>query len=168
MLYFLTTFKTAIMATENQTAAQGAATIETSNAPISKTKKTPPIKREPKAKKEKTESKRISGVKVHVATITYNNWREYVNEMLNGEGSKRVASFVKDEAALNAKWGGYIATTPENADTLVATLNAWTAENNARPEGEQFVELWTMLEQFQTVEAKPRAPRKAKATAEVA
>ena len=164
------------MAKKNQTgnaaaqvaAAPAAPSTETVNtatvATIVKAKKMPPKKRVAAAEKAPKESKRLTGVMVNIATVSYNHWREFVNAILNGEDkdAKKVARFVKDESALNTKWGGFIATSPENVDAVVAKMNAWNAENAARPEAEQFIDLWQTLEHFQTVEPKPRV-RKAKA-----
>jgi hypothetical protein len=132
------------------------------------TKKQPPRKRLPAAEKAPKEAKRITGVLVHIALVSYNHWRLFVNEIINGEDkdAAKLARFVKDETALpNTKWGGFIGVSPEHKDKVLAILNAWTAENNAKPVAEQAIDLWSVMEHFQTVEPKPRV-RKTKAEKE--
>jgi len=131
------------------------------------TKKQPPRKRLPAAEKAPKEPKRVTGVLVHIASVSYNHWRLFVNEIINGEDkdAKKLARFVKDESALDTKWGGFIGVSPEHKDEVLAILNAWTAENNAKPVNEQAIDLWAVLEHFQTVEPKPRV-RKTKAEKE--
>jgi len=132
------------------------------------TKKQPPRKRVPAAEKAPKEAKRVTGVLVHIALVSYNHWRLFVNEIINGEDkdAAKLARFVKDETALpNTKWGGFIGVSPEHKDEVLAILNTWTAENNAKPVAEQAIDLWSVMEHFQTVEPKPRV-RKTKAEKE--
>ena len=156
-----------------QTVAPATTSTETGNTatvatPIFRTtKKQPPRKRLPAAEKAPKEPKRVTGVLVHVASVSYNHWRLFVNEIINGEDkdAKKLARFVKDESALDTKWGGFIGVSPEHKDEVLAILNAWTAENNAKPVNEQAIDIWAVLEHFQTVEPKPRV-RKTKAEKE--
>ena len=132
------------------------------------TKKQPPRKRLPAAEKAPKEVKRVTGVLVHIALVSYNHWRLFVNEIINGEDkdATKLARFVKDESALaNTKWGGFIGVSPDHKDEVLAILNEWTAENNAKPINEQAIDLWSIMEHFQTVEPKPRV-RKTKAEKE--
>jgi hypothetical protein len=157
-----------------QTVASATTSTETGNTataatPIFRaTKKQPPRKRLPAAEKAPKEPKRVTGVLVHIALVSYNHWRLFVNEIINGEDkdAAKLARFVKDESALpNTKWGGFIGVSPEHKDEVLAILNAWTAENNAKPANEQAIDLWSIMEHFQTVEPKPRV-RKTKAEKE--
>ena len=155
---------------DTQTVATATTPTETVNTATVATplrKKMPPKKRVPAAEKAAKEAKRVTGVLVHIALVSYNHWRSFVNEIINGEDkeSKKLARFVKDASALNTKWGGYIGVAPENVDAVVAILADYTAANNAKPAAEQVIDMWSILEHFQTVEPKPRV-RKAKATAE--
>ena len=155
---------------ETQTVATATTSTETANAATVATtlrKKMPPKRRVPAAEKAPKEAKRVTGVLVHIALVSYNHWRSFVNEIINGEdkNSKKLARFVKDASALNTKWGGYIGVATENVDAVVEILSAYTAANNAKPVAEQVIDMWQILEHFQTVEPKPRA-RKAKATPE--
>ena len=170
--------------TEETAAAQVAAastetmtTIETGNSvTIAKAKKTPPKKRSDSPKEAK-ESKRVTGVRVNIATVTYHHWRDFVNNNLwlkdtfyglNTE-DKKIARFVKDETALvhrdkegneiHSKWGGYIAVAPDNVTKVVDMLNAYTEANNKLPENEQVIDMWRILDNFQTVQPTPRAKK---------
>jgi hypothetical protein len=178
-------FKQSIMTKTNQgtAAAQEAAaptTTSTVNAATVATKRKMPLK---KVKAEKTEKmpKRVVGVLVHVATTSYNYWRNAVNEILNGTDATtpRIARFVKDESAKGTKWGGFIAIAPENVEAIVAKMAAWSTANSAKPmvtaadtvtdenyEQFQSEQPWAMLEHFQTVEPKPRV-RKSKEEANI-
>jgi hypothetical protein len=159
-------------------AAQEAAaptTTSTANAATVATRRKMPLKKV-KAEKIAKMPKRVVGVLVHVATTSYNYWRNAVNELLNGTDEKapRIARFVKDESAKGTKWGGFIAVAPENVEAIVAKMAAWSTANSAKPmvtaadtvtdenyEQFQSEQPWEMLEHFQTVEPKPRV-RKAK------
>jgi len=156
-----------------QTVAPATTSTETGNTAtvatplFGTTKKQPPRKRLPATGKATTEPKRVTGVLVHIASVSYNHWRLFVNEIINGEDkdAKKLARFVKDESALKTKWGGFIGVSTEHKDEVLAILNTWTAENNAKPVSEQAIELWAVLEHFQTVAPKPRV-RKTKAEKE--
>ena len=176
-------FKQSIMTknTKGTAAAQEAAAPTTTSTVNSATVATAPVRRTIPLKKSKVEKvskmpKRVVGVLVHVATTSYNYWRNAVNEILNGTDATtpRIARFVKDESAKGTKWGGFIAIAPENVDAIVAKMAAWTTANSAKPmvtaadnvteenyEQFQSEQPWEMLEHFQTVEPKPRV-RKAK------
>ena len=155
-----------------QTVAPATTSTETGNTAtvatplFGTTKKQPPRKRLPATGKATT-PKRVTGVLVHIASVSYNHWRLFVNEIINGEDkdAKKLARFVKDESALKTKWGGFIGVSTEHKDEVLAILNTWTAENNAKPVSEQAIELWAVLEHFQTVAPKPRV-RKTKAEKE--
>ena len=151
------------------TATTSTETVNTATVATTLRKKMPPKKRVPAAEKAAKEAKRVTGVLVHIALVSYNHWRSFVNEIINGDDkeSKKLARFVKDATALNTKWGGYIGVAPENVDAVVAILADYTAANNAKPAAEQVIDMWSILEHFQTVEPKPRV-RKAKASTEVA
>ena len=130
--------------------------------------KFPPLKRQPKAPKVAKESKRITGPTIHIATTSYNYWREWINRLINGEEKEEAmkAKFVRDLTAQdNAKWGGYISAAPEHKDAVLATLRTWDTENHAKPEKEQFVEMWSILDTFQEVAPKARKPRAKKEAA---
>jgi hypothetical protein len=130
------------------------------------------MQKAPKAAKEVKEPKRLTGVLVRVGTCSYNHWRQYVNEGINSnvaEGAVPLACWRKpeaDEAQLPHKWDGYISVAPAHVEAVVAALNAHTTSQNALPVEERTIVMWQMLEHFQTVEPKPRAPRTKKATAE--
>ena len=170
--------------TKATAAAQGAAAAETTTAASAATtsqapaagnaegvteekvkrvkSKFPPLKRQPKAPKVAKESKRITGPTIHIATTSYNYWREWINRLINGEEKEEAmkAKFVRDLAAKdNAKWGGYISVTPGHKDEVLAALRNWDTENHAKPEKEQFVEMWNILDTFQEVAPKARKPR---------
>lgn len=166
--------------TKGTAAAQEAAAPTTTSTANAATVATPAKRKMPlkKVKAEKTEKmpKRVVGVLVHVATTSYNYWRNAVNEILNGTDATapRIARFVKDESAKGTKWGGFIAVAPENVDAIVAKMAAWSTANSAKPmvtaadtvTDENYSQFqseqpWEMLEHFQTVEPKPRV-RKAK------
>ena len=151
------------------TATTSTETVNTATVATTLRKKMPPKKRVPAAEKAAKEAKRVTGVLVHIALVSYNHWRSFVNEIINGDDkeSKKLARFVKDATALNTKWGGYIGVAPENVDAVVAILADYTAANNAKPAAEQVIDMWSILEHFQTVEPKPRV-RKAKASTEAA
>ena len=166
--------------TKGTAAAQEAAAPTTTSTANAATVATPAKRKMPlkKAKAEKTTKmpKRVIGVLVHVATTSYNYWRNAVNEILNSTDATapRIARFVKDESAKGTKWGGFIAVAPENVEAIVAKMAAWSTANSAKPmvtaadtvTDENYSQFqseqpWEMLEHFQTVEPKPRV-RKAK------
>lgn len=139
-------------------AAKVARVIPEGAAVISGKMKTPPRKRTVKIKVEKA-STRITGTLVYIATTSSNYWNKWVNEILNGadETKPRVARFVKDIDANGKIWGGYIATSPENVESVLSVMNAITDANNAIPNIEdQDVDLWQFLEVVITVEPTPR------------
>ena len=154
-----------------KTAPKGAApanTGKTATATIEGAAKMPPKKRvaAPKVAKE---SKRVVGVTLNVATTTYNNWRNWIRFLLNGNDKNvpMIARFIKTKEAKGTEWGGYISTPAANVKAVVAKLEAFTASEAHLPVAEQSISMWTMLEHFTQAEPKVRAPRKAKATAEV-
>lgn len=166
--------------TKGTAAAQEAAAPTTTSTANAATVATPAKRKMPlkKVKAEKTTKmpKRVIGVLVHVATTSYNYWRNAVNEILNSTDATapRIARFVKDESAKGTKWGGFIAVAPENVEAIVAKMAAWSTANSAKPmvtaadtvTDENYSQFqseqpWEMLEHFQTVEPKPRV-RKAK------
>lgn len=152
-------------ATTTQTVATATTSTETGNTataakPIFK-KRTPPKKRMPSAPKARKEPKRVTGTLIYLATISNSHWRMFVSEIVNGTSAeeKHIARFVQDESAKGTKWGGYIACNPENKDAVLAILNKWTAENNAKPAAEQCIDLWKILDHFQEVTPTPKARR---------
>jgi len=168
----------------DQTVATATTSTETGNtATVATTfaKKMPPKKRVSAAIKEPKEPKRLTGSLVYIALVSYNHWRNFVNAIINGENKdeKMIATFRKDETAIEGtKWGGYIATPAKNVEEVLSKLNDWTAINNSKPiydgksvvtnqEDFQAIEMWSILEHFQTVESKPRAERKPKASTAV-
>lgn len=157
----------AVPTTENQTVATATPSIETVNtATVATLRKKMPPKKRAAAAKESKEPKRLTGVLVYIALVSYNHWRSFVNDIINGEDKtdKMIAAFRKDETAIEGtKCGGYIATPAENVDEVLAILNGYTTANNAKPANEQVIDMWSILEHFQTVEPKPRADRKPKA-----
>lgn len=155
-----------------------------------------PKKRAAAAAKPVKVAKRLVGDLVFIATISYNHWRSFVSNLLNTtlitgavhtasltedmeviELETPVAAFRADETVLTHKtktgeevntiWAGHIAVKPENVAKVTAQLNAITETNKALPLAEQDIVLWNMLETPINVPAKPRAPRKPKASAEV-
>ena len=157
--------------TTNQTVATATPSTETVNtATVANiTKKMPPKKRVTAAAKTPKEPKRLTGVLVYIASVSNNHWRSFVNEIVNGEDKtdKMIATFRKDETAITGtKWGGYIATPAENVEEVLAILNGYTADNNAKIPTEQVIDMWSILEHFQEVAPKPRTDRKPKVKAE--
>ena len=158
-------------------AAQEAAAPTTTSTANAATVATPVLRKAPPKARVKTvkvakEPKRVVGVLVHIATTSYNYWRNWVTQVIHegiADTEPRIARFVKDESALGTQWGGFIATTPENVEKVTAILNKWTEINNAKPldmsENGRVKDMWSMMEHFVTVQPKPRV-RKAKAETE--
>lgn len=124
--------------------------------------KAPALKPVRKPKVEKV-AKRVTGVLIYVATTTYNNWRQVVNKLLNGEDETKIARLVKFSAEEveqtdSINWAGHIATTPENVEEVIALLNGYVEMYPT----DKYDSLFTMLETFREVQPTPRV-RKPKA-----
>lgn len=152
------------VAAPKTTATKVAQTGSAGNAgTVTKTFSLPKVK----VAKEKVakESKRVTGVLVHIAKVSYNYWRGGVNQIINGEDKTiaKVARFVKDSSAFDTKWGGFIGVSPENVEKVLGVMNAWTAENSAKPltgtDDVQLVQPWILLDTFATVAPKARAKK---------
>ena len=153
-----------------QTVANATTPTETGNTANVATmllRKAPPkVRVQTQSEKVEKEAKRLTGNLLYIALVSHNHWRNYVNVIVNGQDKtdKMIACFRKDESAIpNLKCGGYIATTAENLDEVLGILKTYDEENMAKPlttgpEGRS-INLWQILDHFQTVEAKPRAKK---------